>query len=60
MQKAAAHTAACIQQRNIQTYIAMLKRQALERLRRSIFLAIFMQRSISLCERMFHKTIDMA
>ncbi|PHV26157.1 hypothetical protein CSQ93_20435 [Janthinobacterium sp. BJB426] len=56
--KAATHAAAFIQQRNIQTYIAMLKRQAPKRLRRSIFATFLLHRTISLCERMFHKTID--
>ena len=46
------------QQRNIQTYIAMLKQQGRKLLRRSIFEEKFPHRSISLCERMFHKTID--
>ncbi|MEG1116141.1 MAG: hypothetical protein RSE46_13995, partial [Janthinobacterium sp.] len=57
--KTAAPAAAITQQRNIHRYIAMLKQQACKPLRRSILQVFFMHRSISLCERMFHKTVDM-
>ncbi|MEG1054947.1 MAG: hypothetical protein RSF79_23260, partial [Janthinobacterium sp.] len=56
--KATTHAVAVIQRRNIQRYIAIFKRQGRKRARRSIFHAFFPHRSISLCERMFHKTVD--
>jgi hypothetical protein len=37
----------------------MLKRGEAKRARKSIFRRFFMHRTISLCERMFHKTVDM-